>query len=190
MIPLPAGVRVWLATGYTDMRKGFPSLALQVQEILHRDPLGGHLFCFRGRRGNLLKVIWHDEAWRLRKDGSVFWANVVIDPIHDEAGELVGFAKITRDITERRNAQLELQAAQRQRAHAQRMDALGQLTGGVAHDFNNLLMVVSGHIRTLQKAVADDTKLSRAANAISYAAERGAALTRQLLTFSRRQALN
>jgi hypothetical protein len=53
MIPLPAGVRVWLATGYTDMRKGFPSLALQVQEILHRDPLGGHLFCFRGRRGNL-----------------------------------------------------------------------------------------------------------------------------------------
>ncbi|MDN4985331.1 MULTISPECIES: IS66 family insertion sequence element accessory protein TnpB [unclassified Bradyrhizobium] len=61
MIPLPAGVRVWLATGHTDMRKGFPSLALQVQEILHRDPLGGHLFCFRGRRGNLLKVIWHDD---------------------------------------------------------------------------------------------------------------------------------
>jgi len=62
MIPLPAGVRVrvWLATGHTDMRKGFPSLALQVQEILHRDSLGGHLFCFRGRRGNLLKVIWHD----------------------------------------------------------------------------------------------------------------------------------
>jgi IS66 Orf2 like protein len=60
MIPLPAGVREWLATGHTDMRKGFPSLALQVQEILHRDPLSGHLFCFRGRRGNLLKVIWHD----------------------------------------------------------------------------------------------------------------------------------
>ena len=58
MIALPAGVRVWLATGHTDMRKGFPSLALQVQEILHRDPLGGHLFCLRGRRGNLLKVIW------------------------------------------------------------------------------------------------------------------------------------
>ena len=60
MIPLPTGVRVWLATGYTDMRKGFASLSLQVQEILHRDPLSGHLFCFRGRRGNLLKVIWHD----------------------------------------------------------------------------------------------------------------------------------
>src|SRR6478672_5324126 len=60
MIPLPAGVRVWLATGYTDMRKGFASLALQVQEVLRHDPLSGHLFCFRGRRGNLLKVIWHD----------------------------------------------------------------------------------------------------------------------------------
>jgi transposase len=60
MIALPPGVRVWLATGHTDMRKGFPSLALQVQEVLRRDPLSGHLFCFRGRRGDLLKVIWHD----------------------------------------------------------------------------------------------------------------------------------
>jgi transposase len=60
MIPLPAGVRVWLATGHTDMRKGFASLALLVQEVLKRDPLSGHLFCFRGRRGDLLKVIWHD----------------------------------------------------------------------------------------------------------------------------------
>ncbi len=130
------------------------------------------------------------EGWRIRKDGTVFWANVVIDPIRDDAGELVGFAKITRDITERRNNQLEVQEAQRQRAHAQRMDALGQLTGGVAHDFNNLLMIVSGHVRTLQKAVAADPELSRAANAVAYAAERGATLTRQLLTFSRRQTLN
>jgi transposase len=60
MIPVASGVRVWLATGQTDMRKGFPSLALQVQEVLKRDPLSGHLFCFRGRRGDLLKVIWHD----------------------------------------------------------------------------------------------------------------------------------
>ncbi|ADP69678.1 IS66 Orf2 family protein [Rhodomicrobium vannielii ATCC 17100] len=60
MIPVPTGVRVWLATGHTDMRRGFPSLSLQVQEVLQRDPLSGHLFCFRGRRGDLLKVIWHD----------------------------------------------------------------------------------------------------------------------------------
>ena len=60
MIPVPSVVRVWLATGHTDMRKGFPGLALQVQEVLRRNPLGGHLFVFRGRRSDLLKVIWHD----------------------------------------------------------------------------------------------------------------------------------
>src|SRR5690349_13725120 len=54
MIPVPTGVRAWLATGHTDMRRGFPSLSLQVQEVLRRDPLSGHLFCFRGRRGDLL----------------------------------------------------------------------------------------------------------------------------------------
>ncbi|ABS70029.1 IS66 Orf2 family protein (plasmid) [Xanthobacter versatilis] len=59
MIPIPSGMKVWLATGHTDMRKGFPGLALQVQEVLQRDPMSGHLFVFRGRRGDLLKVIWH-----------------------------------------------------------------------------------------------------------------------------------
>jgi transposase len=60
MIPVPTGVRVWLATGHTDMRRGFPGLSLQVQEVLKCDPLSGHLFVFRGRKGDLLKVIWHD----------------------------------------------------------------------------------------------------------------------------------
>jgi transposase len=60
MIAFPAGVRVWLATGHTDMRKGFDGLALLVQEQLKRDPHGGHLFVFRGRRGALIKVLWHD----------------------------------------------------------------------------------------------------------------------------------
>ena len=60
MIPLPAGVQVWLATGHTDMRKGFDGLALLVQETLKRNPHNGHLFVFRGRRGGLLKVLWHD----------------------------------------------------------------------------------------------------------------------------------
>jgi PAS domain S-box-containing protein len=129
------------------------------------------------------------EGWRVRKDGSLFWANVVIDPIHDEQGELVGFAKITRDITERRETQIALQETQAQRAQAQKMEALGQLTGGVAHDFNNLLMVVSGHIRMIKKA-ADDPKITRAAEAIELAARRGETLTRQLLTFSRRQPFN
>lgn len=60
MIPIPTGVRVWLATGHTDMRKGFASLALIVQEPLKRDPHGGHLFVSRGGRGDLIKLIWHD----------------------------------------------------------------------------------------------------------------------------------
>jgi PAS domain S-box-containing protein len=129
------------------------------------------------------------EGWRVRKDGSLFWANVIVDPIFDDDGSLVGFAKITRDITERREAQLALQAAQAQRAQTQKMEALGQLTGGVAHDFNNLLMIVSGHVHTLKKLVADDPKGVRAAEAIELAARRGESLTRQLLSFSRRQML-
>ena len=60
MIPVPGGVKVWLATGHTDMRKGFPGLSLMVQETLKRDPMCGHLFVFRGRGGGLIKVIWHD----------------------------------------------------------------------------------------------------------------------------------
>jgi PAS domain S-box-containing protein len=130
------------------------------------------------------------EGWRVRKDGSFFWASVIIDAIHDEQGALVGFAKITRDITERREAQANLERVQSQLAEAQKMDALGQLTGGVAHDFNNLLMIVSGHIQLLKKQVAGDAKSTRAAEAIELAAQRGASLTRQLLTFSRRQRVN
>ncbi|HEX4114055.1 MAG TPA: PAS domain S-box protein [Stellaceae bacterium] len=126
------------------------------------------------------------EGWRVRKDGTLFWAHVVIDPIRDEEGVPIGFAKITRDITERREAQLALQEAQAQRAHAQKMDALGQLTGGVAHDFNNLLMVVNGHLQAIRTAAADP-KILRAVAAIERAARRGETLTRQLLTFSRRQ---
>ena len=60
MIPFPGGARVWLATGRTDMRKGMNGLALQVQEVLERDPYSGHLFVFRGRRGDLIKILWHD----------------------------------------------------------------------------------------------------------------------------------
>ena len=133
---------------------------------------------------------YEEEGWRVRKDGSFFWASVVIDPIRDEYGKLLGYAKITRDITERREAQMELARVQRALAESQKMDALGQLTGGVAHDFNNLLMVVAGNIQTLKTIAAQDPKTARAAQAIEFATQRGAALTRQLLTFSRRQRLN
>jgi PAS domain S-box-containing protein len=133
---------------------------------------------------------YEEEGLRVRKDGSFFWASVIIDPIRDEHGRLIGYAKITRDITERRQAQNSLLKVQKQLAESQKMDALGQLTGGVAHDFNNLLMIVSGHIQTLKKFAARDSKAAIAAQAIEHAAQRGATLTRQLLSFSRRQRVN
>src|SRR4051812_14075347 len=124
---------------------------------------------------------YEEEGWRVRKDGTFFWASVVIDPIWED-GNLIGFAKITRDITERREAQLKLDQMQKQLAESQKLDALGQLTGGVAHDFNNLLMVISGSVHTLKKGIGGDAKLQRAVAAIEAASRRGAALTNQLLT--------
>jgi PAS domain S-box-containing protein len=133
---------------------------------------------------------YEEEGWRVRKDGTFFWASVVIDPIRDDDGKFVGFAKITRDISERREAQQDLEKIQRQLAESQKLDALGQLTGGVAHDFNNLLMIISGHIHTLKKIAGNDAKGLRAAHAIEVATQRGASLTHQLLTFARRQSVN
>lgn len=81
MIPVPSGVRVWLAVGRTDMRRGMNSLALQVQEDLHYDPHAGDLYVFRGRRGDLIKIIWHDGlgmslyAKRLER-GRFIWPTV------------------------------------------------------------------------------------------------------------------
>ena len=132
---------------------------------------------------------YEEEGWRVRKDGTFFWASVVIDPIYED-GKLIGFAKITRDITERREAQLKLEQIHQQLAESQKLDALGQLTGGVAHDFNNLLMIISGSLHTLKKAVGDDPKYQRAISAIEGATKRGASLTSQLLTFARRQSVH
>ncbi len=113
----------------------------------------------------------------------------MIDAVHDEEGRLIGFAKITRDMTERREAQLQLERAQQQLAQSQKMEAIGHLTGGIAHDFNNLLMIVSGQVQ-LMKLRAKDQKDIRSLDAIEQAARSGANLTRQLLTFARRQTLN
>ncbi|WP_065750225.1 PAS domain-containing sensor histidine kinase [Bradyrhizobium paxllaeri] len=132
---------------------------------------------------------YEEEGWRVRKDGTFFWASVIIDPIYED-GRLVGFAKIIRDITERRDAQLKLDQMHQQLAEAQKLDALGQLTGGVAHDFNNLLMIIGGSLHTLKKAIGNDLKSQRAISAIEGATKRGASLTSQLLTFARRQSLN
>jgi len=132
---------------------------------------------------------YEEEGWRVRKDGTFFWASVVLDPIYED-GRLIGFAKITRDITERRDAQLKLEQMQKHLAESQKLDALGQLTGGVAHDFNNLLMIISGSLHFLKKNAGSDPKMHRAITAIETATKRGAALTSQLLTFARRQSVN
>jgi PAS domain S-box-containing protein len=128
------------------------------------------------------------ELWLVRKDGSRFFAAVVMDAIRNEAGELLGFAKLTRDITEQREAQIALEQTREQLAQAQKMEAIGQLTGGIAHDFNNLLMIVSGYAQILQSRLKEP-KEKQAVEAIRAAAGRGEKLTRQLLAFSRRQQL-
>ena len=128
------------------------------------------------------------QAWLVRKDGSRFFASVVIDAIRDEQGRLIGFAKLVRDITVQHDAQLALEQTREQLAQSQKMEALGQLTGGIAHDFNNLLMIVSGYAQILQRRLTEQ-KDTHAVEAIRAAAGRGERLTRQLLTFSRRQQL-
>ena len=128
------------------------------------------------------------ELWLVRKDGSRFFASVVMDAIRSEAGELLGFAKLVRDITEQREAQVALEQTREQLAQAQKMEAIGQLTGGIAHDFNNLLMIVSGYAQILQGRLKEP-KEKQAVEAIRAAAGRGEKLTRQLLAFSRRQQL-
>ncbi|MCP3727497.1 PAS domain S-box protein [Paraburkholderia sp. CNPSo 3272] len=129
------------------------------------------------------------EGWRVRKDGSRFWANVVIDAIRDEQGDLIGFAKITRDVTERKTAQEELEKARAALLQSQKMEALGKLTGGVAHDFNNVLQVLRGNLELLEGRHGRDgwtrERLDKAIDAV----ERGANLASQLLAFGRRQAL-
>ena len=93
------------------------------------------------------------EAWRVRKDGSRFWASVVIDVLRSHDGKLIGFGKITRDITERREREEELERMRQSLAQSQKMEALGQLTGGIAHDFNNMLTVITGTIDFLADGV-------------------------------------
>jgi PAS domain S-box-containing protein len=133
------------------------------------------------------------EGWRVRRDGSKFWASVVLDAIHDEAGKVIGFAKITRDVTERMEAQKKLQTAQEHLAFAQKMEAVGQLSGGIAHDFNNLLMIVIGNLESAQHQSLKppiNPALNRALSNAMRGAQRAAALTGRLLAFSRRQALD
>jgi PAS domain S-box-containing protein len=137
-----------------------------------------------GREGR-----YEHEGWRVRKDGTRFWAHVIIDVIRDDGGEVIGFAKITRDVTERRESQRALEEAREALFQAQKMEAIGQLTGGVAHDFNNLLMVVLGSLELLRRRMPADPRLTPLIENAVQGAERGAALTQRMLAFARKQEL-
>lgn len=130
------------------------------------------------------------EGYRIRKDGTMFLAHVVIDAIRDEDGSLVGFAKITRDISESRATQNELERAREALFQSQKMEALGQLTGGIAHDFNNVLMVILGSLNVAARHLRDDAKaMGLLSNAIK-GAQRGVSLTQRMLAFARSQDLH
>lgn len=146
-----------------DRRKGYPQRALELARA-------------NGK--------YETEAWRIRKDGTPFWASVLIDALRDSTGKLTGFAKITRDMTERR-------ALQEQLHQAQKMEAIGQMTGGVAHDFNNLLTVIVGNLERLSTQLpVEQERLRRSVDQAARAAQRATTLTQQLLAFARRQPLN
>jgi PAS domain S-box-containing protein len=130
------------------------------------------------------------EAWRVRKDGTLFWASVVLDPIFDESGRHIGFAKITRDITERKKAQEQLEETRAALVQSQKLQALGELTGGIAHDFNNLMTVIAGSADfLLRKPDLPDEKRRQYLEAIGETADRATTLTNHLLAFGRRQAI-
>ena len=162
--------------------------------------LGKHFSCFytdedraAGLPAQTLSIArtegrFEREGWRVRKDGSHFWAHVVVDAIHDEAGELVGFAKVTRDVTERKQAAEALERANTALFQSQKMESLGQLTGGVAHDFNNLLAVMSNGLDVLSLRLHEHADI-RMLETMQRAVARGATLTQQLLSFARQQPL-
>lgn len=167
--------------------------AQRIKGYLPEEVIGKHFSIFfepqarqsgepqRSLRVALAEGRFENKAWRLRKDGTRFFANVVLDPIWDDNGKLLGFAKITRDITESEQAQIALDAAKEALFQSKKTEALGQLTGGVAHDFNNLLMVIISSMELIRRRLPSDNKVSPLLNNAIQAAERGASLTRRML---------
>jgi PAS domain S-box-containing protein len=134
--------------------------------------------------------VFEAEGWRVRKDGTRFWASVLIDPIRDDDGQLIGFAKITRDITERRENQLALDEARAQLHQAQKMEAVGHLTSRFAHDFNNILQIISNGLELATRQLASGrVDVQGHLAAARDAADRARLMTDRLLAFARKQPL-
>ncbi len=134
--------------------------------------------------------VWQGEFHNKKKNGELFWEAASISPIRDHEGIITHFIAVKEDITRRKAAEVERERLEAQFRQAQKMEAIGQLAGGVAHDFNNLLTIMGGSVEML---LWMDPNLSSAAKSyladIGAAAHRATALTRQLLTFSRQQAM-
>jgi len=189
MLDTQGGIETW-TTG------GERILGYRAEEIV-----GRHFSCFyppedvasRVLSGDLEKAAAEGhvvyESRQVRKDGSLFLASVAITALRDEEGILSGFAKVTRDLTERSRAADELRKAEAQLLQAQKMEAVGRLAGGVAHDFNNLLGVIVGYAELLRRQFPEAGAVRDRIDKILDASSRAATLTRQLLAFSRRQIL-
>ncbi|POA57411.1 MULTISPECIES: hybrid sensor histidine kinase/response regulator [unclassified Pseudomonas] len=175
--------------------------AQRIKGYAPEDIIGKHFSLFytlqdraAGEPRNTLEIAvrqgrFEKQGWRMRKDGTQFLAHVVVDPIRADNGELLGFAKITRDISEVVAAQKELEAAREALFQSQKLQAIGQLSGGIAHDFNNLLTVIRGNLELLRKRIGEDPRLSRLVDNALLGTERGVTLTQRMLAFARRQEL-
>ena len=167
--------------------------AVNIKQYQAGEIIGRHFSCFytqadqeAGKPARALATAarsgtYQEEGWRVRKDGTPFIADVLINPILDREGALIGFAKITRDITQRKQAEKDLEQTRAALAQSQKMEAVGQLTGGIAHDFNNMLTAILGSVQLLEvRRETFSTGASRLLQVIRHAADHGAELTRQL----------
>lgn len=132
---------------------------------------------------------WRGEFHNKRKDGSLFWEAASLSPMKNEKGEITHFVAVKEDITDKKNAEAERARLNAQLAQAQKMDSIGRLAGGIAHDFNNLLQAIQGFAEILASTTPPDDPRRADMNEIVRAADRASSLTRQLLAFSRQQAL-
>ena len=134
------------------------------------------------------------EGWRIRRDGDGFWAHAIIDAIRSPDGTLIGFAKITHDLTERkvaeaREAQLSRLKSREKALQSQKMEAIGRLSAGVAHDFNNILQSIVGALELVCDDLQPETPVREFVAIALNAAIRGSSLTHHLLSYARKQIL-